>query len=76
MNKKKELSAQAAKIEFVNSIYTWLQRTLIERGNEQYCDCFKVEGSSIICNFPDNYFDLYTIPTNMKIEMKFVVKKS
>ena len=60
MNKKKELSAQAAKIEFVNSIYTWLQRTLTERGNEQYCDCFKVEGSR---TFRVSEPDDFPIPT-------------
>lgn len=74
--KQKELSAQAAKTEFVNSIYNWLQRTLKEMGNEQYSDCFTVEGSSIMCKLPTNYFNSYTIPEGTKIEMKFISKKS
>lgn len=73
---KKELSAQAAKTEFVKSIHNWLMNTLKQNGKEEYSDCFTIEGSSIMCNLPDNYFNLYTIPTNMKIEMKFIVKKS
>lgn len=76
MSKKKELSAQAAKAEFVNSIYRWLQRSLKEMGNEQYSNCFTVEGSSIMCKLPTNFFDTYTIPEDTKIEMKFILKKS
>lgn len=74
--KQKELSTQAAKTEFVNSIYNWLQRTLKEMGNEQYSDCFTLEGSSIMCKLPTNYFSRYTIPEGTKIEMKFISKKS
>lgn len=74
--KQKELSAQTAKNEFVNSIYNWLQRTLKEMGNEQYSDCFTIEGSSIMCKLPTNYFNRYTIPEGTKIEMKFISKKS
>lgn len=73
---KKELSAQATKTEFVKSIHNWLMNTLEQYGKEEYQKCFTIEGSSIICQLPDNYFDLYTIPANTKIEMKFVVKKN
>ena len=69
------LSAQATKMEFINSIHNWLMRTLRERGNEQYCDCFKVEGGSIMCNLPSNFFDRYDIPAGTRIEMKFIAKK-
>lgn len=72
---KKELSTNAAKAEFVKSIYHWLMKTLKERGKEEYSSCFTIEGSSIMCQLPENYFNLYTIPANTKIEMKFISKK-
>ena len=72
---KKELSAQAAKAEFVKSIHYWLIKTLEKNGTPEYSDCFTIEGSSIMCKLPDNYFDLFSIPSNLKIEMKFTVKK-
>lgn len=73
---KKELSSMSAKNEFVKSIYNWLQRTLKDLGNEQYSDCFTIEGSSIMCKLPSNFFHMYTIPADTKIEMKFISKKS
>lgn len=73
---KKELSAQATKAEFIKSIHNWLMNTLKQLGREEYSNCFTIEGSSIICNLPDNYFNLYSIPANTKIEMKFISKKS
>lgn len=73
---KEELSSQAAKFKFVDSIYNWLMRTLDDRGNSQYKDCFQKNGSSIMCHLPHNYFDLFEIPDNMVVEMKFVVKKN
>ena len=72
---KKELSAQAAKVGFVKSIHYWLMNTLERNEKSEYKDCFTIEGSSIMCKLPDNYFDLYSIPSNLKIEMKFTVKK-
>ena len=72
---KKELSAQQAKFEFVKSIHNWLMNTLERNNKSEYKDCFSVEGSSIMCKLPENYFDLYSIPSNLKIEMKFTVKK-
>ena len=72
---KTELSAQATKNEFVKSIHNWLMKTLQRYNKEEYSDCFVIEGSSIMCTLPSNYFDLYTIPEGIKIEMKFVVKK-
>ena len=73
---KKELSAAATKNEFIHSIYSWLVRTLKENGREDCIDCFTIEGSSIMCQLPDDYFNIYTIPSGTKIEMKFVTKKS
>ena len=75
MNKEK-LGPAATKAEFVKSIHRGLLKILKDMGNEQYSDCFKIEGSSIICNLPPNYFDLYDIPENTKIEIKFITKKS
>ena len=73
---KKVVSHQTAKKEFVNSIHKWLLRALEANGNGKYKDIFHIEGSSIICDLPVNYFNLFDIPENTKIEMKFIVKKS
>ena len=73
---KKMLTSTAAKSEFVKSIHTWLMNTLKQNGKEGYQSCFTIEGSSIMCELPQDYFNLYTIPTNTKIEMKFISKKS
>lgn len=73
---KELLSAQATKNEFVKSIHNWLMNTLKQNGKEEYKDCFTIEGSSIICQLPQNYFDKYDIPSNIKIEMKFIAKKN
>lgn len=72
---KETLSSTATKNQFIDSIYNWLMRTLDEKGNGQYKECFQKEGSSIICSLPDNYFNSYTIPHGTKIEMKFISKK-
>ena len=73
---KKELSAQSAKNEFVKSIHKWLMATLETNGKSEYKDCFTIEGSSIMCQLPDDYFTDFIIPTGTKVEMKFVSKKS
>jgi len=73
---KKELSAQAAKAEFIKSIHHWLMNTLERNEKSEYKDCFTIEGSSIMCQLPADYFNLYSIPANTKIEMKFISKKS
>jgi hypothetical protein len=73
---KKELSSQGAKNEFVKSIHKWLMSTLDRNGKSEYKNCFTIEGSSIMCQLPDNYFTEFTIPSGTKIEMKFVSKKS
>lgn len=70
------LSPQATKNEFIKSIHHWLMRTLEQNNKEQFKDCFTIEGSSIICQLPSNYFNTCTIPANTKIEMKFISKKS
>lgn len=72
---KETLSSTAAKSQFIDSIYNWLMRTLDEKGNGQYKECFQKEGSSIICSLPDNYFNNYVVPHGTKIEMKFISKK-
>jgi hypothetical protein len=46
------------------------------KGKEEYNDCFKVEGSSIMCNLPQEYFAAFEIPKDVKIEMKFILKKT
>ena len=73
---KKELSTSAAKAEFIKSIHHWLMRTLEQNGKSEYKDCFTIEGSSIMCQLPQDYFNLYSIPANTKIEIKFISKKS
>ena len=72
---KKELTAQGTKTEFIKSIYSWIMETLDKKGKSQYKDCFKIEGSSIMCYLPDDYFNFFTIPENTRIEMKFIAKK-
>lgn len=70
------MTSQAIKTEFIQSIYKWLMRTLETNGKSEYKDCFIIEGSSIMCSLPSNYFYDFTIPEGTKIEMKFVVKKN
>lgn len=73
---KKELSTNAAKAEFVKSIHNWLMRTLEQNNKTEYKNCFTIEGSSIMCELPTNYFNSFDIPAGTKIEMKFISKKS
>ena len=72
---KKTLNAAATKSEFVSSIYKWLMTTLENNGKEEYKNCFSIEGSSIMCTLPNNYFNTCSIPDNTRIEMKFISKK-
>ena len=72
---RKKLTATATKSKFIESIYSWLIATLKLAGNGDYSNIFKVEGSSIICNIPDDYFQGFAIPEGVKIEMKFISKK-
>ena len=73
---KETLNAAKTKAEFIKSIHNWLMRTLDQVGKSDCKECFQIEGSSIMCSLPDDYFNLYDIPTGTKIEMKFVTKKS
>ncbi len=73
---KEILNSTKAKAEFIQSIYHWLMLTLERNGKEEYKNCFTIEGSSIMCNLPVNYFNNFDIPTDTKIEMKFISKKS
>lgn len=73
---KKELSTNAAKAEFVKSIHHWLMLTLEQNNKSEYKKCFTIEDSSIMCQLPQDYFNLYSIPAGTKIEMKFISKKS
>ena len=73
---KEVLTATKTKSEFIQSIYNWLMLTLEKNGKEEYKNCFTIEGSSIMCNLPTNYFNMVDIPANTKIEMKFISKKN
>ena len=73
---KEMLNANKTKAEFVKSIHNWLMLTLEQNGKEEYKNCFTIEGSSIMCELPTNYFNSFDIPTGTKIEMKFISKKS
>ena len=55
---KKTLSVNATKAEFVKSIHNWLMNTLEKNNKADYKDCFTIEGSSIICQLPQDYFNL------------------
>lgn len=69
------LNVTQTKQKFLDSIYRGLMRLLEENGKPEYKDCFYIEGMSIMCNVPDDYFDNYAIPQGTKIEMKFINKK-
>ena len=73
---KEVLNANKTKAEFVKSIHNWLMRTLEQNNKAEYKNCFTIEGSSIMCNLPTNYFNTVDIPANTKIEMKFISKKN
>lgn len=73
---KEVLNSTKAKAEFIQSIHHWLMLTLERNGKEEHKDCFTIEGSSIMCNLPTNYFNNFDIPSGTKIEMKFISKKS
>ena len=73
---KEVLNSTKAKAEFIQSIHHWLMLTLERNDKEEYKNCFTIEGSSIMCNLPVNYFNNFDIPTDTKIEMKFISKKS
>ena len=73
---KEVLNASKAKAEFVKSIHNWLMRTLEQNNKTEYKNCFTIEGSSIMCELPVDYFNNFEIPTGTKIEMKFISKKS
>ena len=73
---KKELSAQGAKSEFVRSIHEFMMHMLKTKGKEEYNTCFRIEGSSIMCDLPQEYFAAFDIPKGVKIEMKFILKKN
>ena len=73
---KEVLNTNKAKAEFVKSIHHWLMRTLEQNGKVEYKNCFTIEGSSIMCELPSDYFNNFDIPAGTKIEMKFISKKS
>ena len=73
---KEVLNINKAKAEFVKSIHHWLMRTLEQNGKAEYKNCFTIEGSSIMCELPSDYFNNFDIPTGTKIEMKFISKKA
>ena len=73
---KEVLNSTKAKAEFIQSIHHWLMLTLERNDKSEYKDCFTIEGSSIMCTLPTNYFNNFDIPAGTKIEMKFISKKS
>jgi hypothetical protein len=73
---KEVLNANKTKAEFVKSIHNWLMRTLEQNNKTEYKNCFTIEGSSIMCELPTDYFNNFEIPAGTKIEMKFISKKS
>ena len=73
---KETLNANKTKAEFIKSIHHWLMRTLEQNNKSEFKNCFTIEGSSIMCELPSNYFNLFDIPENTKIEMKFISKKT
>lgn len=73
---KEVLNTNKAKAEFVKSIHHWLMRTLEQNDKVEYKNCFTIEGSSIMCELPSDYFNNFDIPAGTKIEMKFISKKS
>jgi len=73
---KQSLSANETKLKFVQSVHTFIMQVFEKEGFTQYQDCFKLEGSSIMCYLPENFFTEFSIPANTKIEMKFITKKS
>ena len=73
---KEVLNTNKAKAKFVKSIHHWLMRTLEQNDKAEYKNCFTIEGSSIMCELPSDYFNNFDIPAGTKIEMKFISKKS
>lgn len=76
MSDKKTLTAADTKKEFVESIHNWLMATLDRLDRSEYKKCFTIEGSSIMCDLPNNYFTHFEIPKNTRIEMKFITKRN
>lgn len=74
---KSLLNATATKTMFLKRVAGILQAAVDKSPNaDRLQNLFVVEGSSIMCNIPDDFFELYEIPANTKIEMKFVTKKA
>lgn len=71
----KSLNANETKKEFVQSVYLALQKILKDNGNEAYLNMLRIEGSSIMFDLPPEYFNVYSIPENTRIEMKFISKR-
>lgn len=73
---KEMLNTTKTKIEFIKSIHHWMDLTFQRNGTPEYIKNFTIEGSSIMCELPENFFSNFDIPTGTKIEMKFISKKS
>lgn len=73
--KNEVLTATKIKGRFVDTIYRMIMYMLKINKNEVYQDCFKVEGSSIMCSLPSNFFHDNEIPEGTRIEIKFIMKK-
>lgn len=70
-----ETSATKIKNEFIKGWYNFIMETLARKNKSEYADCFKIEGSSIMCSLPTNYFNNFDIPAGQRIEIKFISKK-
>lgn len=76
MSDKRVLNATETKKEFIESIHNWLMNTLEKLNRSEYKKCFTIDGSSIMCDLPPEYFTYFEIPENTRIEMKFITKRN
>lgn len=76
MSEKRRLNATETKQEFIGSIHNWLMHTLERLDRSEYKKCFTIDGSSIMCELPPEYFTNFEIPEGTRIEMKFVTKRN
>lgn len=71
---KEKLKPQDAKKRFMETVRKNILAKLDERGRD--CeDLFVVQGGSIICELPSDFFSNYELPPGFKIEMKFIAKQ-
>lgn len=76
MSNKRTLNATQTKQAFIESIHKGLIKILNDNGNGKYAKMFTIDGNSIICNLPSEYFTWAEIPEGTKIAMNFVTKRN